>query len=236
VAAVTTQLQGSSVLVVGATGGLGAPITRLLADRGACLTLVARDPGRLDALGVRGARTAALDLRSPQAPAAAVAAAVEAHGRLDGIVFAAGVVAFGPAADLDDATLAELFDVNLFAPVRLLAAAYPHLHAGAVAGRSTFVVNISGVVAEQPAAGMAAYTAAKAALAAFDAAAGRELRRARVRLVDARPPHTETGLAGRPIAGQAPVLPPGRRPEDVAARIVAGIEQDERDLPSQAFG
>jgi cyclic-di-GMP-binding biofilm dispersal mediator protein len=210
-------------------------VARLLADRGAHLTVVARSAERLAALAPRGARAVALDLRDPGAPAAAVAAAVEAHGRLDGLVMAAGVVAFGPAAEVDDATLAELFEVNVFAPVRLLRAAYPHLHENAVAGRSSFVVNISAVVAEQPVAGMAAYGAAKSALAAFDAAAARELRRARVRLVDARPPHTETGLATRPVAGTAPVLPPGRRPEDVAARIVAAIEQDERDLPSSAF-
>ena len=57
-----------------------------------------------------------------------------------------------------------------------------------------------------------------------------------MRLLDARPPHTETGLAGRPVAGRAPLLPPGLRPEDVAARIVTAIEADERDLPSSAFG
>jgi cyclic-di-GMP-binding biofilm dispersal mediator protein len=72
-------------------------------------------------------------------------------------------------------------------------------------------------------------------LSAFDAAAGRELRRARIRLVDARPPHTETGLATRPIAGSAPVLPTGLDPDAVAERIVTAIEADERDLASTAF-
>jgi short-subunit dehydrogenase len=236
VARVTTPLQDASVLVAGATGGLGSQLAHQLAARGARLTLVSRSADRLAALGVRGAHAVPLDLRHPDAAEAAVAAAVGAYGRLDGVVFAAGVVAFGPAAEVDGATLTELFEINVFAPVRLLGAAFPHLHAGSVAGRSPFVVNISGAVAEQPTSGMAPYAAAKSALAAFDAAAARELRRARVRLIDARPPHTETGLAGRPIAGEAPVLPHGRRPDEVAARIVAAIENDERDLPSAAFG
>jgi cyclic-di-GMP-binding biofilm dispersal mediator protein len=233
---VTTALRGASVLVAGATGGLGAPLARLLAEQGARLTLVARSAERLDAMGIRGARTAPLDLRRPESAAAAVKAAVESHGGLDGVVYVAGVVAFGPAAEVSEATVAELFEINAMAPIRLLGAATPVLQVAVAAGRPAFLVHVSGMVAEQPTAGMAAYTASKAALAAFDAAAARELRRSRIRLVDARPPHTETGLATRPIAGEAPRLPDGRRPEEVAARIVRAIVDDERDLPSHAFG
>ncbi|HYN57461.1 MAG TPA: SDR family NAD(P)-dependent oxidoreductase, partial [Motilibacterales bacterium] len=83
--------------------------------------------------------------------------------------------------------------------------------------------------------GMSAYSASKAGLAAFDAAAARELRRSRIRLIDARPPHTETGLADRPMFGTAPRLPTGLDPQDVAARILAGIANGETDLPSSAF-
>ena len=85
------------------------------------------------------------------------------------------------------------------------------------------IVTLSAVVAEMPTAGMAAYSTVKSAVTAFDAAAARELRRSGIRLIDVRPPHTETGLAERPIAGTAPSLPAGRDPDDVAARIVAAI-------------
>jgi cyclic-di-GMP-binding biofilm dispersal mediator protein len=145
-------------------------------------------------------------------------------------------VAFGPAADLPDEVLLDLVLVNTVAPIRLLRAALPHLAASAADGRSPFVVNISAVVAEHPTAGMAAYSASKAALTAHDVAVGRELRRAGIRVVDARPPHTQTGLAQRPLAGTAPRLPAGLAPDAVAARVVAAIEDDERDLPSAAFG
>ncbi|MGN6600607.1 MAG: SDR family NAD(P)-dependent oxidoreductase [Actinomycetes bacterium] len=94
---------------------------------------------------------------------------------------------------------------------------------------------MTAVVSEQPTAGMAAYSASKAATSAFVTAAGRELRRSKVRLVDARPPHTETGLAARPIAGPAPTLAQGLDPDAVAQRIVAAIGAGERDLPSSAF-
>ena len=66
--------------------------------------------------------------------------------------------------------------------------------------------------------------------------AGRELRRCRIDVIDARPGHTETGLATRPLAGVAPKMPEGLAPNVVAARIVAAITAGERDLPTEAFG
>jgi cyclic-di-GMP-binding biofilm dispersal mediator protein len=51
-----------------------------------------------------------------------------------------------------------------------------------------------------------------------------------------RPPHTETGLATRPLAGTAPRLPEGLDPEVVAARVVAAIEAGEREVPAANFG
>jgi NAD(P)-dependent dehydrogenase (short-subunit alcohol dehydrogenase family) len=230
-----TDLSGRSICVVGATGGLGAPVSRRLADAGARLTLVGRDRARLDGL-VPGAAVVVTDLRDPGSADAAVAGAVAANGGVDGVVFAAGVVAFGSVADLTDETLTELFLVNTLAPVRLLRAALPWLTQSAEAGRSPFVVHVSAVVAEQPVAGMAAYSASKAALTAFDHAAARELRRSGVRLLDVRPPHSETGLAQRPIAGVAPALPRGLDPERVADRVVSAIVDGQRDLPSTAFG
>jgi cyclic-di-GMP-binding biofilm dispersal mediator protein len=229
-----TSLQGASVLVAGATGGLGTPLSRQLAEAGAQLTLVGRDEARLRGLGLSAA-TAVVDLRKPAAAHAAVDAALHAHGRLDGIVFAAGVVAFGPATETPDQVLVDLFTLNTLAPIRLLRAALPHLEESATAGRAPFVTHISAIVAESPMPGMAAYSASKAALAAFDGAAARELRRRGIRLIDARPPHTETGLADRPIHGAAPRLPQGLVPEAVAARIVAAIVGDETDLPSESF-
>jgi cyclic-di-GMP-binding biofilm dispersal mediator protein len=61
------------------------------------------------------------------------------------------------------------------------------------------------------------------------------LRAAGITVTDARPPHTETGLADRPISGIAPRLREGLRPEDVARRIVTAIIVGEREIPAEAF-
>lgn len=229
-----TPVRDLSILVAGATGGLGLPISRLLAGAGARLTLMGRDHGRLEALGLSAALVAG-DLRQADTAARAVAAALDAHGRLDGLVVASGAVAFGPVGELADEVLVDLFALNTLAPIRLLRAALPALTASAAAGRQPFAVHLSAIVAQNPTAGMAAYSATKGALTTFDAAAGRELRRAGIRLIDARPPHTETGLASRPLAGTAPRLGDGLDPEAVAARVLAAVVDDERDLPSSAF-
>lgn len=78
---------------------------------------------------------------------------------------------------------------------------------------------------------------AKAALAAFDQALAREARRVGVRVIDARPPHTETGLVDRAVAGTAPRLPEGLTPETVASTIVDAIAAGKAtELPGSSFG
>ncbi|MEM7340197.1 MAG: SDR family NAD(P)-dependent oxidoreductase [Actinomycetota bacterium] len=218
----------SSVLVAGATGGLGSAITAELGARGVSPVLIGRDGERLAALPGDGPRLA-LDLRSPEACREAIDFAVRERGRLDVVVNATGVVAFGPVADLAVDVMEELFLTNTFIPMMLATAALPHLERGGV------IVNLSGVIAEQNLPGMAAYGASKAALRSFDEALTREARRAGVRVIDARPPHTETGLADRAIAGTAPKMPDGLDPNVVAGVIVDAIEGDTKDLPSSAF-
>ncbi len=225
-----TNLDGAVFLVVGASGGLGSLIAEQLADAGAVVVRAARNPATL-----AGPDAYLADLTQPGSAEGLMAAAVAAHGRLDGLVIAAGRVAFGPIAEVTDATLTELFEINALAPMRLIREALPHLTVSAAEKREPVIVTISGIVAESPTAGLASYSASKAALAGFVTAANRELRRAGIRVMDARPGHTETALSTHPIAGAAPAFPAGLAPEAVAARIVRGIVDGEKDLPSGSF-
>lgn len=222
------DLDGASVLLVGATGVLGREIGRQLVKAGAKLTLFGRDEQRLAGLDLPGIRIAG-DIADVDACTEAVWETVTRVGRIDGVVNAAGVVAFGPLADLDDGTLDELITTNLIGPVRVIRTVLPELEDGG------FIANVSAIVGEHPTAGMALYSATKAALSAIDTAIARELRARRIDVIDARPPHTETGLAGRAIAGQAPRLPTGKDPEAVAARILEAIRRRERVVSAKDF-
>jgi cyclic-di-GMP-binding biofilm dispersal mediator protein len=209
-------------LVAGGTGGLGSRVAGQLAELGASVVTLSRS-----ATGNDGHITA--DLRSPGAAERAVGAVIERHGRLDIVVNAAGVVAFGDAASTDVDTVEEVFLTNTFAHIFLCQAALPRMTKGGV------IVAVSGVVAEQNLPGMAVYGASKAATRSFNEAFAREARRAGIRVIDARPPHTETGLATRPVAGTAPKFPQGLDPAAVASRIVTPVRDGETDLPSAAF-
>jgi short-subunit dehydrogenase len=223
------SLEGASVVVTGASGGIGRHIAKQLAEAGARLTLAARDRNALESLGI-DATVVSADLRDAEAGRTIVAAALAANNTLDGLVNAAGVVAFGSLADTADEVIEDLFLTNVLGPLWLMRAAIP-----ALTESRGFIANISAVVAEQPLAGMAAYSASKAELTAADRALTRELRAAGITVTDARPPHTETGLADRPISGIAPRLREGLRPEDVARRIVKAIIVGEREIPAEAF-
>ncbi|SMH34240.1 cyclic-di-GMP-binding biofilm dispersal mediator protein [Rathayibacter oskolensis] len=224
-----TRLDGAVVLVLGASGGLGRLIADELESRGAAVIRSGRDAAAL------GAEPLVADLRGEEAPQRLIDEVVRRHGRLDGVVAASGVVAFGPSAELDPAVLEELVEVNALAPIRLLTLAFRLLQQSASEGREPFAVTISGVVAEAPTAGLAAYSASKAALHSFVRASQREYKRAGVLLLDARPGHTETELSTHPLAGSAPKFGAGHSPESVAVRIVDAIESGETDLPPAAF-
>ena len=129
----------------------------------------------------------------------------------------------------------NLFAVNTTSAIQLIVQSQPYLAASAREGREPFIVTLSGVVAETPVAGLAAYSASKAGLAAFVAAAAREYRRAGIRIMDARPGHTGTALSEHPIAGAASRFGAALEPDLVAARIVTAILDGEKDLPSTAF-
>ena len=215
-----SSFNGQVIAVVGGTGGLGRPITEVLRRRNATVITASRS----------GDADVQLDLRDSTAGDALVAHVKSAHHRLDGVVIAAGIVAFGDLVDTDDVTIEELLLTNTMGPLWLAKRVAPMLEES-----HGFLVNISGVVAETPMPTMAAYSASKAAASAATLALAKEWRRKKIRVIDARPPHTETGLADRPMFGTAPGLPTGLDPDAVARRIITAITAGETDLPSSAF-
>lgn len=212
-------LQGAVVAVVG-TGGLGKALTETLVERGASVVVAGRS-GPVDV---------AIDLTDADAGVALVECARTRFGRLDGVVIASGVVAFGDLDSTDDTVIEELLLTNALGPLWLAKRVLPAL-------RETrgFIVNLSGVVAANPASGLVAYSASKAAAAAGFQALGKELRRAGVFVCDAQPPHTETGLATRPIAGTTPRFARGLDPRVVADRIVTAIESEQAVVAATDF-
>lgn len=220
------DLKGSRVLVAGASGVLGAEVSRALHKAGARLVLAGRDPGRLDALSgeLGGAPTLTFDALDLERCAVVVDEAAATLGGLDVLVVAFGVAAFGPAEQTDDVITEHLFTVNTMAPMAMVRAAV-----GRMDGAGTVAV-LSAILADYPTAGMAAYTASKAGLSAWLTAVRQEQRKQGVTVFDIRPPHIETGLADRAVAGTAPDMKAGAEVEEVVTLIVDGIRDGRREL------
>jgi 3-oxoacyl-[acyl-carrier protein] reductase len=121
-------LTGARALVGGGSGGLGGAIAGALVGEGARVALTSRPSDRLDAAVARlGAVAAPADLSTPDGPATAVAAAVEALGGLDLLVVNSGGPPPGRFEDLDEAAWQRAIDGTLWSAVRIIKAALPHL-------------------------------------------------------------------------------------------------------------
>lgn len=158
-------LAGRVALVTGASSGLGARFARVLAEAGAAVVLVARRADRLEALAAElpGAVVAPTDLADPGRREAAVAAALDHHGRIDVLVNNAGLSdGPQPAESEDPADFAATVEVNLNAAFHLARLVAP----GMLERRGGSIVNIAsvhGLVASSPNR-QAGYVASKAGL------------------------------------------------------------------------
>ena len=213
-------LENKTILVIGASGGVGRHFVQQLGESGAV---------------VISASSSDVNLENAESIERFAKHILTNHGSVDGVVLASGLVAFGSIAETPAEVRERLMRVNFLGQADLVSALLPALTSSAGAGNAPFVLSISGVIAESPMANLAAYSASKTALLGYAQAAARELRRASIRWIDARPGHTETGLASRAIFGQAPAFGAGLEPAAVVARMIEAIKNDEKDLPSGSF-
>ncbi|MEZ5421335.1 MAG: glucose 1-dehydrogenase [Vicinamibacterales bacterium] len=153
---------GKSVVVTGASSGIGRAVALGFSREGASVVLVSRDQAALAAVGAEAVGPTAVvaaDVTADDTPARVVAQAVDQFGGIDVLVNAAGII--GTAAT--DQTSDELFDrmmaINVRAPFRLMREAFP-----AIKARRGNVVNVSSVNGLRAFAGVAVYCSSKAAL------------------------------------------------------------------------
>lgn len=211
------EIRGASALVTGAGRGIGRAVALALAREGARVTLVARTKSELEALAdeIRRAGGQALpfagDVCDPTLPAAAVAAAVSAHGRLQVLVNNAGVGAFAPLAETSDETWERVIGTNLSAVFRLTRAALPHLTQG---GGHVFM--ISSLAGRNAIANLSAYCASKAALDHLAACLMLEVRQQGVKVTTLAPGSVDTAFAGMPRGDTGWML----QADDLAATVV----------------
>jgi len=154
------NVAGRSVLLTGATGGLGQAIARCLAGAGAKLILSGRRADVLSGLaGELGATVAAADLSDPDA----VRELAASHADVDILVANAGLPASGRLQSFTEEQIDRALLVNLRAPIMLAHALVPAM----VARGSGHIVLMSSLSGKAPAGGTAIYAATKFGLRGF---------------------------------------------------------------------
>ena len=167
-----------SVLVTGASFGLGLEISLHLAERGfdvyATVPDLAERAPLDEATARRGVRVnvARLDVTDPTSIEAVVAEMVERSGGVYGVVNNAGIALRGYFEDLLEEEIRRVFDVNVFGSAAVTRAVLPHMRA-AGRGRIVFITSIGGRVG---APAVSAYASSKFAQEGFGESLSQELR------------------------------------------------------------
>jgi len=215
------------ILLTGATGGIGAAIAKALAARGTRLTLVARNPERLQRLAdslaqlCSGVATVAADLAAPGAAGGVVAHAAVAQGDIDVLVNCAGINDFGRFANAAPDRIEALIATNLLAPVQLTRAALPGM---LTRGRGR-IVNVGSVMGGVGFAGFGVYCATKFGLRGFSEALRRELRGSGVSVAYIAPRYTRTTLNTVAMDRMAQAVRMNTdTPETAASAIAAAVD------------
>lgn len=219
----TPALSGQTVLVTGASSGIGAAFARELAKRGAGrIILVARRGDRLTdlarALGPSAVAHPA-DLTSPTE----IARLCAAFPQVDLVINNAGFGLRGPLATLPPERLAAMVDLNCRAVVSLSRAWLPHM----IAQRHGGIIHVGSIVGFFPVPTSAVYAASKAFVHSFSEALRAEVRPhgIRVHLVAPGPVPTEffEQARGRPRTRPSPVAV---APETIARHALDDLDAD----------
>ncbi|MCF3972365.1 SDR family NAD(P)-dependent oxidoreductase [Paracoccus salsus] len=190
------QIEGKSFIVTGAGSGLGAAVARRLASLGGRVLLADINEAAGSAVAVELGETARFrrtDVTSDADGTAAVAAALEAFGQLDGLVNCAGVAPGEKIVGRDGPhgldSFARAVSINLigtFNMLRLAADAMSRQQPGPDGERGV-IVNTASIAAQDGQIGQAAYAASKGGVAALTLPAARELARHGIRVVTIAP-------------------------------------------------
>lgn len=160
------QLNNRTILITGASSGIGEASARELADTGANLFLGARRSDRLSALAEElGERTGwcALDVTDATSFDAFVAAAEDRFGRIDALVNNAGVMPLSPLSSLEREEWKRMIDVNILGVLNGIASVLPRF----VAQQDGHVINVASIAAHMVVPTAAVYCGTKHAVRAI---------------------------------------------------------------------
>ena len=219
------KLDGASVLLTGASGGIGNAIARALHSWGASVKLSARRGDVLERLREElGGRAEVLP--ADLADRASVAELIERAAGVEVLVANAGLPATGSLDSFSPAELDRALDVNLRAPIQLARALVP----GMVERGHGHVVLISSVSGKVASPNSSIYSATKFGLRAFGLGLRQDLHGTGVGVTTVFPGFISGAGMWADAGLKTPTGVGTRSPEQVAAAVVKGIERNKAEL------
>lgn len=161
-----------SILVVGASSGIGAVAATRLAARGDRVFGTSRHPA---ADADPSIEWVAMDVGDEASVEKAATAVNERAGKIDAVVCCAGFGIFGSVEEVEIEAAQRQLDTNFFGVLRVLRAVLPGMRAAATAGRDARVLLVGSLAGRAPIPFQAHYSASKAAVDALALALRNEL-------------------------------------------------------------
>ena len=216
------SFENKTVIITGASAGVGAACARLFASKGAKLVLVARGEAALNTIAdeLRSqceVLTVVMNVASNEDCLALLEKAEAAFGAVHVIINNAGMHARGDLATVAPMDVAAMVDINMRAPLLLSCAAIPYLQK---AGEGA-IVNVGSLAGRAPLQGAATYCATKAGLRAFSYALADELRDSGISVGSVSPGPVDTGFIMDEIDAVEDIV--FSQPMSTAEQVAEGI-------------
>jgi len=226
------QMQGNTILITGATSGIGRGLAEAFHQRGNQVIVTGRREFRLKDLCHHhpGMASYVLDVTRPESIKDVAKSVLANFPAVNCVINNAGVqmhLSLAPDAPLDDERLQTEVTTNLLGPIRVAAAFLPHLakQSGAT------LINVSSGLAFVPIARFPFYCATKAAIHSWTMTLRQQLRQTGIKVIELIPPYVATELGG---AGKS-ALPIGRQPMPLDAFIAETMKELETDADEIAI-
>lgn len=191
----TPRFDQTTVIITGASLGVGAATAQVFAERGANLVLIARGQANLDKLAAELAipdrcMTAAMDVTDTDGFAELLQRVQVRFGSVDILVNNAGFHQRGLTESVKAEDLGKMVDVNLKAPIMLSRIMLPYLRKS----KTPAIINVASLAGRTPVPGSATYSATKFGLRAFGLALAEELRSSGIKIASVSPGPIDTGF------------------------------------------